>query len=143
MGLFLLLHMSKTFSYNREEKLKSRKLMEQLFSAGKSFTIYPVKVFYLPIVEKLDFPVKVGVGTGSRNFKKATERNRIKRILREGYRTEKKILYDYTLSNNKQVAVFLLYLDKTLPAYKTIKAKMPLIFEKLINQLHEVAAANT
>jgi ribonuclease P protein component len=141
--------MAKQFSYGREEKLKSRKLTEQLFSQGKSFTIFPLKVFYsqnpahLPVAEQPDFPVKTGVGASSRNFKKAADRNRIKRLLREAYRTEKAGLLDYAKTNQKQVAVFFLYIDKTLPEYSFIKSKMKPAISKLIKQLHEVAAANT
>jgi ribonuclease P protein component len=51
----------KQFTYNKTEKLKSRKQTEQLFSAGKSFTIFPVKVFYLR-VEEQDSTLKAGVG---------------------------------------------------------------------------------
>lgn len=143
MGLFSVVNMAKKFSYGKEEKLKSRKLMEQLFSQGKAFTMFPLKVFYMPVAEPLDFPVKAGVGTSSRNFKKATDRNRVKRLLREAYRTEKPALLDYTRNNNKQVAVFFLYIDKILPEYTAVQSRMKPAISKLIKQLHEVVAANT
>jgi ribonuclease P protein component len=135
--------MAKQFSYGKEEKLKSRKLTEQLFRQGKSFTVFPLKVFYIPVIEILDFPVKAGVGTSSRNFKKATDRNRIKRLLREAYRSEKMGLIDYARTNQQQVAIFFLYIDKVLPEYALIKSKMPIAIGKLIKQLNEVVAANT
>lgn len=135
--------MANQFSYGKEEKLKSVKLTEQLFRQGKSFTLFPLKVFYMPVSEELDFPVKAGVGTSSRNFKKATERNRVKRLLREAYRTEKMGLIDYARANQKQVAIFFLYIDKVLPEYALIKSKMPIAIGKLIKQLNEAVAANT
>ena len=97
----------------------------------------------MPISEPMDFPVKAGVGTSSRNFKKATDRNRVKRLLREAYRAEKTALTDYASANQKQVTIFFLYIDKVLPEYTLIQSKMPLAIGKLIKQLHEVAAANT
>lgn len=135
--------MANQFSYGKAEKLKSRKLTEQLFRQGKSFTLFPLKVFYMPVNEKLDFPVKAGVGTSSRNFKKATDRNRVKRLLREAYRTEKMDLISYTAANQKQVAIFILYIDRVLPDYALIKSKMPIVIGKLIKQLNEVVTANT
>jgi ribonuclease P protein component len=135
--------MGKTFSYSRKEKLKGRKLYEQVFSRGKSFTVFPIKIFYLQPDASLDFPVKVGVGVSARNFKKAVERNRIKRLLREAYRTEKLLLHKYLKEHNRQVIVFLLYIDKTLPDFSTLKIKMPLIFEQLIKRLNEAGAANS
>ena len=135
--------MGKLFSYGRKEKLKSRKLHEQVFSKGKSFTVSPVKIFYLQPDGPLDFPVKVGVGVSTRNFKKAVDRNRIKRLMREAYRTEKVSLHKYLKQHNQQVIVFLLYTDKTLPDLSILKIKMPLIFEQLIKRLNEAGAANS
>jgi ribonuclease P protein component len=135
--------MGKTFSYSRKEKLKSRKLLEQVFSKGRSFTVFPIKIFYLQPDATLDFPVKVGVGVSAKNFKKAVERNRIKRLLREAYRTEKLLLHKYLKEHNRQAIVFLLYADKTLPDFATLKIKMPLIFEQLIKRLNEAGAANS
>ncbi len=135
--------MPKIFSYGKNEKLKSRKLLEQVFSEGKSFTVFPVKVFYLKPNTPLDFPVKVGVGVSGKHFKKAVDRNRIKRLLREAYRTEKLALHKYLQEQNKHVVVFLLYIDKVLPEYAVIKTKMPLILERIIKQLNEASAANT
>src|SRR5689334_10500618 len=106
--------MTKTFSYSKKEKLKRRKLLEEIFSKGKTLTIHPVKVFYLQPSQALDFPVKAGVGVSSKYFKKAVHRNRIKRLLREAYRTEKILLHEYLNEQGKQVIIFLLYVDKTL-----------------------------
>src|SRR6185312_675621 len=97
--------MGKIFSYGRKEKLKSRKLLEQVFRKGKSFIVFPIKIFYLKPDVPLDFQVKVGVGVSARNFKKAVERNRIKRLLREAYRTEKLLLHKYLKEHNQQVIV--------------------------------------
>jgi len=135
--------MAKQFTYSKKERLKSRKLTEQLFKEGKSFTLFPVKVFYLKIEEPSDAPVKAGVGASGRVFKKAVDRNRIKRLLREAYRLEKAVLTDYTRSHNITVAVFLLYVDKVLPEHNLIQSKMPLAIARLIKQLDEAAKANT
>ncbi len=135
--------MATRFSYNKQEKLKSRKLIEQLFSNGKSFLIFPLKIIYYKPDEPMDFPVKSGVGVSGKHFKKAVHRNRIKRLLREAYRTEKLPLYTFAKQQNKQVAFFLLYIDKVLPDYNTIKNKMPLILQKLMKELNESNNANT
>src|SRR4051812_32311059 len=135
--------MPKIFSYGKNEKLKSRKLFEQIFSEGKSFTVFPIKTFYLKPDESLDFPVKVGVGASGKYFKKAVDRNRIKRLLREAYRTEKLLLHQYLQEHNQHIVVFLLYIDKILPDYTSLKTKMPLILERIIKLLNEAGTANT
>ena len=135
--------MSKPFSYSKEEKLKSRKLLEQLFSKGRSINIFPLKVFYLQPPEKLDFYIKTGVGVSGRNFKKAVQRNQIKRLLREAYRTEKTALHAFLKEQGKQVAVFILYIDKAAPVFATIKEKMPIALKRLMNELNENTGKNT
>lgn len=128
--------MAKTFSYNKAEKLKSRKLLEQLFAQGKTFLVFPIKVFYLPITQaENEVLVQAGVGTSSRNFKNATDRNRIKRLLREAYRLNKLPLHNFLQEQEKSVAVFFLYIDKTLPQQNILQQKMPLVLDKLIKNL--------
>ena len=129
----------KQFSFNKTEKLKSRKQTEQLFSRGKSFTVFPVKVFYLEFEEQ-DKPVKAGVAVSSRNFKKAVQRNRIKRLLREAYRTEKIPLYYHLDKNKKHIGLFFLYVDKVMPEYVLLKEKMKLIVQRLIQELSETVS---
>ncbi len=109
--------------------------MEQLFAKGKSFLVFPVKVFYMEIADETDGPIKVGVGASSKVFKKAVHRNRVKRLLREAYRLNKIPLHEFAQANNKQVAVFMLYIDKTLPQMPQLTAKMPLVIDKLINSI--------
>ena len=134
--------MAKTFSYGKTEKLKSRKLIEELFAGGKQFSVFPLKVTFKIVKEPLDFPVKAGVTVSGRNFKKAVQRNRIKRILREAYRTEKLPLHEAAETGNKQIAFFIIYIDKALPEYLHIKNKMTLVIRRLIKELHEVAVEN-
>ncbi len=129
-----------TFSFNKQEKLKSRKLTKQLFAEGKSFLVFPIKVMYLPIKEPLDFPIKIGVSASSRTFKHAVDRNRIKRVIKEQYRLHKLPLHQYVTTNNKQVIAFFLYINKILPEKGLVEKKMPIIINKLMEALHEVTA---
>lgn len=72
-------------TYSKQEKLKSRKALEQLFAKGKSFSVFPIKVFYTVsdqlVGDVIDNPeikinetglVQAGVGVSSRIFKKHT-----------------------------------------------------------------------
>lgn len=132
-----------TFTYNKTEKLKSRKQLAQVFAEGKSFLVFPVKVFYKVVDNLKDGDIKAGVGASSRSFKKAVHRNRIKRLLREAYRKEKLPLHSFLQKQNKQLTVFMLYIDKTLPAANIVHQKMPVILQRLMKEIHEASAANT
>jgi len=136
--------MAKAFSYNKKEKLKGRKSFELLFTKGKSLVVFPVKVFYLQPLKPVNNNVKAGVGASSRTFKKAVQRNRIKRLLREAYRLHKLPLHDFLQQHQQQLIVFFLYIDKTLPlSGQMLQAKMPVIINELIKKLNEPVLKNT
>lgn len=127
-------------SYSSQEKLKSRKALESLFTGGKSFSVFPVKVFYtLDPVEAgalREVPVNAGVGVSSKNFRKAVQRNRIKRLLREAYRTQKQAL-QAAVKEEQHVSVFFLYIGKELPEYAPLKESMGKALERLIEKLNK------
>ena len=132
--------MSTLFTYGKKEKLKRRKQLAGLFAGKQSFLVFPVKVFYLQPTEVLDHHIKTGVGANSRNFKKAVDRNRIKRLLREAYRLNKLPLHQHLAEHNQQVLVFFLYIDKVLPQSGVLQSKMPLIIRELMKRLDEKVA---
>lgn len=142
MGRLFSMQVNKPFSYNKKEKLKSRKLIGQVFDGGRSFTVFPLKVFYIQPQQAMDFCIKAGVGVSGRNFKKAVERNYIKRILREAYRTEKGLLHNALQQQSRQAAIFILYIDKAMPAYSVVKEKMRAALLRLEKELNETITKN-
>lgn len=130
--------MTKEFSYNKKEKLKSKKQLDNLFKNGKSFTFFPVKVFFV-FDDMQDAVLKAGVGVSSRYLKRAVDRNRVKRLLREAYRLKKLPLAACAEKKNKKLTLFFLFVDKTMPEYKLIIEKMQLCIKRL---MHEVDIKN-
>jgi ribonuclease P protein component len=133
--------MSPNNTYPKNEKLKSRKVLESLFAKGKSLNIFPIKVFYS--IEATDVPtsneilVKTGVGASSRNFKKAVDRNKIKRLLREVYRTQKQDLLAKAKNKNIQLSLFFLFIGKELPQYADLNVPMEKLLEKLLIKVEQ------
>lgn len=108
-------------SFKKEEKLKSEKLIEKLFSEGKSVAAYPLRLVYLKTVFDTPIQIKTGVSVSKRNFKKAVDRNRIKRLMREAYRLNKS---NYLSNITEQYAFMILYIGKSDTDFKTISKKM-------------------
>jgi ribonuclease P protein component len=125
---------TKRFTYSTKEKLKSRKLLNQVFAEGKSINLYPLKITFT--LKKIDTisTAQVGVGSSSRHFKKAVQRNRIKRLLRESYRLQKHSLLNL-LPEQKQLTAFLLFIGKDMSETALIPEKMQLILDKLANSI--------
>jgi ribonuclease P protein component len=91
----------------------------------------------------MEHAVKTGMGVSSRIFRKAVDRNRVKRLLREAYRTEKLPLHEYLDASGKRVLLFILYTDRSFPEYSLLKTKMHIALHRLVNELHEASPANT
>jgi ribonuclease P protein component len=80
-------------------------------------------------------PLQAGFGAGSRHFKKAVDRNRIKRLSREAYRLQKQPLIDVLTEKGRSMALFLIYTGKELPDHATVKAKIGVLLQKLIKEV--------
>lgn len=109
------------FSYNKDEKLKSRKLIKELFEKGKALSVFPLRLIYFKKNHNGKQPLKTGVSVSKRNFKLAVHRNRIKRMMREVYRLNKYELYDHL--NEKYIFMFI-YLGKEEVPYQKLDDKM-------------------
>lgn len=119
--------MNQTFPNN--EKLKSKKLIEALFKSGKSVSSFPIKVIYTSIPFEEDVLIKAGVSVSKRRFKKAVDRNRIKRLLREAYRLNKSIVHGEL---QEQYVCMFLYLGKEMPNFNELNGKMERLLHKLV-----------
>lgn len=132
------------YTLGKAEKLKSRKLIEQLFKQGKSFSNFPFRVVYhFTTDEKHAGGVQAGFSVSSKFFKNATDRNRIKRLLREGYRLQKNELLDAVLKNNLRLAVFFIYTGNELPEYDLIAEKTGSALKRLLKITNETVTANS
>lgn len=135
MRFFSFVNMTtKRFTYSTTEKLKSRKLLNQVFAEGKSLNVYPLKITYTLKEIDTSSNAQIGVGSSSRHFKKAVQRNRIKRLLRESYRLQKNSLLDL-LPEKKQLIAFVLFVGKDMSETALIPQKMQLVLDKLANSI--------
>lgn len=120
-----------TFTLGKQERLKSRKLLEQLFREGSTLFIHPIKTYYSFKNIPDGITLQAGFGVSSRVFKKAVDRNRIKRLMREAYRLQKNSLQQALTISGKQLAIFFLYTGKDIPAFDLVKEKMNLLLKNL------------
>ena len=138
--------MSKQFTLGRDERLKSRKQIEKLFAEGRSFVVNPFRVYYVINGERLmvnkSSLLQFGIGVGSKNFKKAVDRNRIKRLTREAWRLQKNELKERLKRINIELNVFFIYTGKALPDFETVKDKVAVALKKLADKTDENISSN-
>jgi len=117
-------------TYNSEERLKKKKLITKLFNDGKSLSVFPIKLVYLETEHSGPYKVQAGVSVSKRNFKKAVDRNHIKRLLREVYRKNKYLIYE-SKHTKKHIFMFI-YLGKKEMKYNLLEEKMITLLHKFL-----------
>jgi len=107
---------------SKHERLKSTKLIDQIFSERKSVKAYPFVAAY-KLIDKCDVPVLFGASASKRHFKRAVDRNRIKRLTRETFRTQKELIEELS-EQEYSVAVMFIFIGKEMPNYDEVKKGM-------------------
>ena len=123
----------------KADKLKSRKAIDILFAKGKSFSIFPFRICYL--ITNFEPGIKVGFSATTKTFKKATDRNRIKRLIRESYRLQKNEIASHPILKTAGLHIFFIYTGKEVPVYNFIFEKTGATLKKLTKQLDELEKA--
>ncbi len=114
------------FIFKKSERLSQEKLIQELFDKGSSFYLYPFKVFFLPNESPIN---QIMVSVPKSIFKRAVDRNTIKRHIREGYRLNKT-----KLVSDKFFFIAYIYTAKEILSSALIHQKIVLSFHKLIGQ---------
>ncbi|WP_053990673.1 ribonuclease P protein component [Mangrovimonas sp. TPBH4] len=115
------------YTFNASEKLKSKIVISHLFEEGKSVSAYPLKMIYLPTPHADGTLIKAGVSVSKRRFKNATDRNRIKRLLREAYRLNKPTFFN---NISEPYALMILYIGKDGTSFEQVDKKMKQLLTK-------------
>ena len=122
-------------TFGKEERLKSKKLIEELYKDGKFIKVFPLRMVYLQTEHTSKFPCQVSVSVPKRNFKLAVHRNHLKRILRETYRLQKHIVYD----DLKEPYVFMIsYLGKETWKYEELRLKMKKLLTLFLREVKSI-----
>ncbi len=132
--------MARQYTLAKQERLKSRKLINQLFKEGQSFSLPPFRVYdmILPpatIEKDKNTALQFGVGVSSKHFKKAVDRNRIKRLAREAWRLQKNDLITLLNEQQRLLIVFVIYTGRTIPDFVLVKEKINAILLRLVKKL--------
>lgn len=118
-------------TFGKSEKLCSKKSIKELFNRGSSFYIYPFKVIFLPISDQEKGKSQILISVPKRVFKKAVDRNKIKRRVREAYRLNKQH-FPFTTENPLMIAY--IYTAKESLEFQLIQEKLKDSLLRLSNE---------
>ena len=121
------------YKFRKEERLCSKKLLDELFRNGSSFLVYPFRIVHLSVnLSEFKPASQVVIAVSKKRFKKAVDRNLIKRRIREVYRLNKdELLYSALQKNNLHITFALHFVGKELADYKFIEKKLKLALVQL------------
>ncbi len=122
--------------FGKKYKLCSKKIIESLFSEGRQLRSFPYMVYFKEVALTEDVSFQIVISAPKRQFKRAHDRNHVKRLMRETIRKKKLILESELQKQQKQIALFVIYTQRELPVYSELLSQT----EKLMNKLTSALA---
>jgi ribonuclease P protein component len=121
-------------TFTKDERLRKKILIDQLFRKGNSFHVFPFRVSWLPAAVPGNSPVQVLIAVPKLHIRKAADRNKIKRRIREAYRKNKVSLYDFLLPDKASMVLGLTYTSKEILSYQLLQEKIIVLLQRLMKE---------
>lgn len=123
-------------SFSKRYRIHSKLVFEKFIALNQAVFIYPFKCYYFfSPLEKEDEPNDMAVAVPKRNFKKAVDRNRIKRRTKEAYRiNHHQILDEETIAKKRRISFLFVYIATKIEHFAFIEAKMQKIMKNVLQQ---------
>jgi ribonuclease P protein component len=118
-------------TFQKSERLCSIKTIAMLFDDGNIFYSPMFKIVWFKNPVSTPFPAQVAFSVSKKGFRKAVDRNMIKRRMREAYRLNKQRLYDSLNSMNVQIAFLIIFRENNIPDYQRIERSISELLDKL------------
>ena len=112
------------FFFRKQERLCSRKVIESVFETGKSINENPFRFLWMETLHTENVLLKITISVPKKNFKKAVDRNKIKRQIREAYRLSKHKVLSSIENAEKKYAAIIIYTGKQPLSLTELEAKI-------------------
>jgi len=117
------IHIEYKKTLSSAERIKSRKAIDILFTQGQKCSAFPYLIFYKMTRAAVPSILQFGITVSKKKFKRAVDRNRVKRLSREVYRQQKSILQS-ALPPALHLELFFVFVGTDIPEYTWLYKKM-------------------
>ena len=125
-------------SLKKEERLCNVKLIEKLYHSGSSFLVYPFRIIWLSSEANSEFPVQVLISIPKKKFKRAVDRNLLKRRIREIYRLQKsEDLFPFLNERSEKIVLAINYIGNEIAEYASMAKKFNTVMLRLKKNISE------
>ena len=122
-------------TFKKKEKLRGKKAFTELIKSGRSFHSHPFLIIWKKTNQEEKYPAQVAVSVSKKLFKRAVDRNIIKRRTLEAYRLNKHNLYKFLESKNFGLDFIIVYREKQIADYHSIEKGIISVFQYFIKNL--------
>lgn len=121
-------------TFTKSERLCSKVILDKVFETGKIIVVPSFKLIWLKADEAEEQPVQIVITVPKRNFKRAVDRNLLKRRIREAYRKNKSMVY--AKIKDQTFYLMLIYTGKEMMEYKSAEEKIIKLLQRLIPEIN-------
>lgn len=123
-------------SFSKLERLNGKKNIEGLFQNGRATKLYPFVLLWEIADHPQQFPARLAISVPKRRVRHAVNRNRLKRLIRECYRNQKSILYEFLKTQDQQLVMLLIFVGKAEETdHKLVNKKISGLLSRLMNEI--------
>lgn len=119
----------------KEERLSKKQWIEALYESGTSIKSPAIVLVKHEVNVDIPFPAQAMFTVSKRNFKRAHDRNRVKRLMKEAYRKQKHLLYATLDSQQKKSTLMFIFTGKGIPNYPYVHGKISDLLSRYVLQL--------
>jgi ribonuclease P protein component len=124
-------------SFGKEYKLCSKILIDKLFQEGKRYRNFPFSMSYLQGDFQFSAPFQILISVPKRQFKKAHDRNYVKRCIREIIRKNKELITNHQQRDNNKIVLSVIYNFNQVITFVEMEQKLVQALKMLSSKLKQ------
>ncbi|MEO5570583.1 MAG: ribonuclease P protein component [Bacteroidia bacterium] len=123
------------FTFSKHERLCSRKAIESLFQSGKAINEPPLRFLWKETAHLENVSLKIIISVPKKNFKKAVDRNKIKRHIREAYRLNRHKFLEEIVKSGRKFSAIIIYTGKKPLTWREMEAKISVTLQRFVSEI--------